>query len=145
MTFIKVVKNQIFKKIYLPFKPTWRSCFFLFHWHDPKWKQNHQISTCWAKIRSTRIQTCVKYRGNIIFIRRNTGVNKSDMKKLHKKRPKKVDFLDVTFNFSKKICVFPSTLCMAGELWTSRFIWHQYIRVTQFQSSAMSFVFTQYS
>ena len=69
MTFIKVVKNQIFKKVYLPLKPTWRSCFFLFHSHDPKPKQNHQISISRAKIRSTGSQTCVKYRGNIIFIK----------------------------------------------------------------------------
>ena len=30
MTFIKVVKNQTFKKVYLPLKPPWRSCFFHF-------------------------------------------------------------------------------------------------------------------
>ena len=88
MTFIKVVKNQIFKKIYLPLKPTWRSCFFLFHWHDPKWKQSHQISTCRAKKRSTQIQTCVKHRGNIICIKRNTDVNTGDLKILHKKMSK---------------------------------------------------------
>ena len=40
---------------------------------------------------------------------------------------------------------FLSTLCMTGELWPSRFIWHQDIRVTNCQSSAMSFIFTQYS
>ena len=89
MTFIKMVKNQIFKKIYLPLKPTWRSCFFLFHWHDPKWKQNHQISTCRAKIRSTQSQTCAKYRGNIICIKRYTDVNTGDLKILHKKMFKK--------------------------------------------------------
>ena len=82
-------KTSKYKKKYLPFKPTWRSCFFLFHWHDPKRKQNHQISTCWAKIRSTQIQTGVKYRGNIICIKRNTDVNTRDLKILHKKISKK--------------------------------------------------------
>ena len=33
---------------------------------------------------------------------------------------------------------------MTGELWTL-FIWHQDIRVSHFQSSALSFIFTQYS
>ena len=81
-------KNQI-KKKYPPFKPTWRSCFFLLHWHNPKWKQNHQISTCWAQIRSTRIRICVKYRGNMICIKRNTDVNTGDLKILHIKMSKK--------------------------------------------------------
>ena len=63
MTFLKVVKNQIVKNVNFPLKPTWRSCFFLFHLHDPKPKQNHQISNSRAKIRSTQSQTCVKYRG----------------------------------------------------------------------------------
>ena len=79
MTVIKSVKNQIFKKVYLPLKPTWRSCFFLFHSHDPKPKQNHQISISRAKIRSTQSQTCVK---------RNTDVNTGDLKILHKKMSK---------------------------------------------------------
>ena len=30
MTFIKVLKHLIFKKVYFPLKPTWCSCFFLF-------------------------------------------------------------------------------------------------------------------
>ena len=88
MTFIKVVKNQIFKKVHLPLKPTWSSCFFLFHRQDPKQKQNHQISTLRANIRSTQSQTCVKYRGNIICIKRNTDVNTGDLKILHKKMSK---------------------------------------------------------
>ena len=77
MTFIKEVKNQ-----------------------KPNPKQNHQISISRAKIRSTQSQTCVKYRGNIICIKRNTDVNTGDLKILHKKMPKKADFLDVIFNFS---------------------------------------------
>ena len=89
MTFIKVVKNQIFKKVYFPLKPTLRSYFFLFYSHDPKPKQNHQISSSRAKTRSTRSQACVKYRGNIICIKRNTDVNTGDLKILHKKMSKK--------------------------------------------------------
>ena len=112
MTFIKVLKNQIFKKIYLPFKPTWRSSFFLFHWHDPKGKQNHQISTCWAKIRSTRIQTCVKYRGNIICIKRNTDVNTGDLKILHKKMSKKGWFSRRYLQFLKNFMWFAINLML---------------------------------
>ena len=89
MTFIKVVRNQIFKKVYFPLKPTWHSCFFIFHSYDPKQKQNHQISIIRAKIRSTQSQTCVKYRGFIICIKRNTDVNTGDLKILHKKMSKK--------------------------------------------------------
>ena len=89
MTFIKVVKNQIFKQIYLPLKPTWRTCYFLFPWRDPKQKQNHQISACRAKISSTQSQTYVKYRGNIICVRKNTDVNTGDLKILFKKMSKK--------------------------------------------------------
>ena len=145
MTFIKVVKNQIFKKIYLLSKSNWRSCFFLIHSYNPKPKQNHQISISRAKIRSTQSQTCVKYRGSIIFIKRNTDVNTGDLKILHKKCPNKVDYPDVIFNFSKILCGLISTLCLTGELWPLRFIWHHDLRVTHCQSSAMTFVFTQYS
>ena len=82
-------------------KPTGCYCFCLFHLHDPKPKRNHQIASSRAKKKSRRSQACVKYRGNIIWIRRNTDVNASDLKILHKKRPNKVDFPDVIFNFSK--------------------------------------------
>ena len=37
---------------------------------------------------------------------------------------------------------FTLPLYMTGELWTSLFFWHQDIRVTYFQSSALSFVLT---
>ena len=126
-------------------KPTGRYCFCLFHSHDQKPKRNHQIAISRVKKRSRQSQTCVKYRGIIICIKRNTDPNTSDMRILHKKCQNKVDFLDVIFNFSKIKCVSSSTLCMAEKLWTSRFIWHQDIRVTHYQSSAMSFIFTQYS
>ena len=61
-----------------------------------------------------------------------------------KKCQNKIDFPDIILNFSKMVCVLPLTLCMTGELWPRRFIWHQDIRVTHCQSSAMSFIFTQY-
>ena len=57
----------------------------------------------------------------------------------------KVNFPDVIFNFSNMVCVLPSTLCMTGELWPRRLICHQDIRVTHCQSSAKSFILTQYS
>ena len=118
---IKLFKNPIFKKVYLPLKPTWRSWFFLFHSHHPKPKQNHQISSSGAKTRSTRSQACVMYKGNIICIRRNTDVNTDDLKILHKRCPNKVDFPDVIFNFFKIWCGLPSTLFLTGELWPLRF------------------------
>ena len=98
-----------------------------------------------AKTRSTRSQICMKYGGIIIFIKINSDINRGGLKILHKKCQNKVDFADIIFNFSKMVCIFPSTLCMTGELWPTRFIWHQDIRVTHCQSSAMSFIFTQYS
>ena len=98
-----------------------------------------------AKTRSTRSQTCMKYGGINICNRKNSDVNTGDLKILHKKRQNKVDFPDVIFNFSKMVCILPSTLCMTGELWPRRFIWHQDIRVTYCQSSAMSFIFSHYS
>ena len=73
------------KKGYLPMKPTGRYYFCLFHSHDPKPKRNHQIASSKAKTKSRQSQTCVEYRGYIICIRRNTGVNTSDLKILHKK------------------------------------------------------------
>ena len=79
----------LFYREMLGLKPTWRSCFFLFHLHDPKPKQNHQISISKAKIRSTQSQTYVKYRGNIMCIKRNTDVSTGDLKILHKKMSKK--------------------------------------------------------
>ena len=40
------------------------------------------------------------------------------------------------FNFSKILCGMPSTLCLTGELWPLRFIWHHDLRVTHWKSSA---------
>jgi hypothetical protein len=70
-------------------KPTWRYGFCLFHFHDPKPKRNHQIACSRAKTRSRRSQACVKYRGIIICIKRNTDVNTGNQKILHKKMSKK--------------------------------------------------------
>ena len=55
--------------------------FFLFHTHNQKPKQNHQLYSSRAKTRSTQSQACVKYRGNIICIKRNTDVSTGDQKK----------------------------------------------------------------
>ena len=137
---LKWLKIRFKKKVYLPLKPTWHSCFFssFFHLHDPKPKQNHQIASSTAKTRSTRSQTCVKYRGHIICIKRSTDVNTGDLTIVNKKCPKKVDFTDVNFNFS-------NILCLTGELWPLRFILHHDLRITYCQSSAMTFVSTHYS
>ena len=43
------------------------------------------------------------------------------------------------------LCGLPSTLCLTGELWPLRFIWHHDLRVTHCQSSARTFVLTQSS
>ena len=82
-------------------KPTGRYCFCLFNSHDPKLKQNHQIASIRAKRKSRQSQTCVKYRGHIIWISRNTDVKTSDLKILHKKRPNEVDFPDIIFKLAK--------------------------------------------
>ena len=100
-TVIKVEEKKKFRKVYLPMKVTGRCCFCLLHSHDLKPKQNHQIATSRAKTKSRRSQTCVNFRANIICIKRNTDVNTSDLKILNKKRPNKVDFPDIIFNFSK--------------------------------------------
>ena len=70
-------------------KPTGRYCIGLFHLQDPKPKRNLQIASSRAKIRSRQSQICVKYRGNIICIKRKkTDVNTSDLKNSHKKTSK---------------------------------------------------------
>ena len=62
--------------------------FLFFHPQDPKPKRIHQIARNKAKTRSTWSQTCVKYRGIIIFILRNTDVNSGVLKILHQKMSK---------------------------------------------------------
>ena len=120
MTVIKVDKNKIFKKVYLPLKPTWRSCFFLFHSHDPKPKQNHQISISRVKIRSTQSQTCVKYRGNIICIKGNTDVNTGDLKILHKNMSKLGWFSRRYLQFFKNFMWFSFNLMLDWKAMTFR-------------------------
>ena len=132
----KIGLKSDLKKVYLPLKPTWRSCFFLFHLHDPKPKQKHQISSNRAKTRSTQCQACVKNKDNITCIKKNTDVNTGDPKILHKKMP---NFPDFIFNFSKILCGLPLTVFLTGELWQLRFIWHHDLWVTHCQSSAMTF------
>ena len=58
---------------------------------------------------------------------------------------KHVQIMCIIFNFSKILYSLPSTLCWTGELGPLRFIWHHDLRVTHYQSSAITFVFTQYS
>ena len=77
----------------------------LFHSHNPKQKQNQEMARSRAKKRSKQSQTCVKYRGNIIFIRKKIFVNTGNLKILHKKCQNKVDFSDNLFNFSKMLFV----------------------------------------
>ena len=49
-------------------------------------------------------------------------------------------------HFLTFLCFFiMCSLCLTGELGPLRFIWHHALRVTHCQSSAMIFVFTQYS
>ena len=98
-----------------------------------------------AKTRSTQSQTCIKYCGIIFLLREIQMSTQVIWKYFTKQCQNKVDFPDIIFNFSNMECVLPSTLCMTGELWPRRFIWHQDIRVNHCQSTAMSFIFTQYS
>ena len=74
-----------------------------------------------AKTRSTSRHTCVKYMGNIIFIQRITDNYTGDLNIFNQRCQNRVNFPDIIFNFSKLLCVLPSTLCMTGELRPSRF------------------------
>ena len=126
-------------------KTTWRYCFWFFYSHDQKPKRNHQIAGSRAKTRSRQSQTCVKYRGTIICFREIQMWTQLIWKYFTKKSPNKVDFPEFIFNFSKILWGLPWTYCLTGELWPLQFIWHHDLRVTHCQSSAMIFVFTQYS
>ena len=103
-------------------KPTWRYCFCLCHSQHPKSKQNHQITSSRAKTRSRRSQTCVKYRGVIICIKRNTDVNTSDLKKLKKKNVKISLFFhtlsSIYLNFNLVLGVNNTILSTAHCNWT---------------------------
>ena len=142
-TFIKLVKNQIFKKVYIPLKPTWRSCFFT------RTTQNKSRTTKYLAVEQRQDQHEVRHVWSIgvipfvlIEIQMWTQVTS---KYFTKKFPNKVDFPDVISIFPKIWCGLPSTLFLTGELWPLRFIWHHDLWVTHCQSSAMTFVFTQYS
>ena len=65
-------------------KPIWIHSFLVFHSYNPKQKRSHRMASSRVKTRSTQSQTCVKYRGIIICIKRNTDVNTGDLKKLQK-------------------------------------------------------------
>ena len=62
--------------------------FWVFHPQDQKPKQIRKIASNRAKKILTRSQACVKYRGIIIFIKRNTDVNSGDLKILNQKMSK---------------------------------------------------------
>ena len=109
----KMAKNRFFKVRFF-MKPIWRYSFLLFYSQNPPKKFNYRMASSRAKTRSTQSQTCMKYRCFIIFIKRYSDVNTGDLNTLHKKCQNKVDFLDIIFNFSKMVCVLPSTLCMTG-------------------------------
>ena len=86
--------------------PTWRLSFLVFHPQDPEPKRIHQIASNRAKTRSTRSQTCVKYRGIIIFIERNTDVHSGDLKILHQKMSKFGVFFRHYLYFLQKFMCF---------------------------------------
>ena len=89
MTVTKVAKNPFFlKKIKFLSTQLDGRVFLVFHPQDPKPKRIRQIASNRAKTRSTRSQKCVKYRGIILFIKRNTDVNSGDLKILHQKMSK---------------------------------------------------------
>ena len=116
-------KKSFFSKTHNFLWKQFDAIFFVFFTYTT---QNKSGTTKWPVVeaRSTRSQTCVMYRGIIIFIKRNTIVNTSNLKIFHKKMSKKVVFPDVIFNFSKIVCVLDWISCMTGELWPTRFIWH---------------------
>ena len=91
MSVIKVAKTTHRKKYkknaYLSMKPTRRYIFLLFHSYNPKQKWNLQMASRQAKARSTQGQRFVKYRVIIIFIKKTTIVNTSDLKIFQKKCP----------------------------------------------------------
>ena len=93
-------------------KPTWPYYFCLFHSHDQKSKQNHQIASSRAKTRSRRSQICVKYRGIIILIRRNTCVNTSDLEIL-------IKFFQIRLIFKTLSLISPSfhMVCLQHNAW----------------------------
>ena len=109
ITVIKVVDSLIFHKSLTSHGTNLTPLLLSYSLAPPKPKRNHQIASSRAKARSRQSQTCVKYRGIIMCIKRNTDVNTSDLKILRKKCSNKVDFPDVITNFSKLSWGLPST------------------------------------
>ena len=120
-------------------KPTCRYSFYAFSLAQPPPKN---LTTEWPAVEQRQDQHEVRHVGSmgvLLFLFRENKMSTHVIWKYFTKN------CGVIFNFSKMVCALPSTLCMTGELWPSRFIWHQDISVTHCQSSAMSFIFTQYS
>ena len=97
-----------------------------------------------AKTRSTQSQTCVKYRGINILIKRISDVNIGDLKIFTKCVKIRLIF-DTLSSVSRKCYVF----CLQLYAWLESCdqegsFGTKIIRVTHCQSSAMSFIFTQY-
>ena len=88
MTVTKVAKNTIFLEKLNFYQPNLTVEFFGFHPQDLKPKRIRQIASNRAKTRSKPSQTCVKYRGSSIFLKRNMYVNSGDLKILHQKMSK---------------------------------------------------------
>ena len=87
MTVIKVVINHLNQKSLTSYE-TDLTIFFFFFTHTTQ----NQIQTLkQPAVERRQDQHKLKYRGIIIFIKRNTAVNTGDLKMLHKKYPNKVD------------------------------------------------------
>ena len=85
-------------------KPTGRYCFCLFHLQDPRPKWNHKIASSRAKNKiKTNSDMCEVWG----YVLREIQIwTKVIWKNFTKKRPNRVDFPGVIFNFSKKKYVF---------------------------------------
>ena len=59
-----------------------------------------------------------------------------------KTAPKMVNSHDPFTSLYKRVFVLSWKLCMAGEQWSSGFVWHQKIMVSKYPPRAVSFIFT---
>ena len=81
MTLIKKVKNHFFpKKNYFLWNQLDSTVFRFFTRTTQNKKQNQLMASSRAKTWSTWSQKCVKYRGNNMFMKRNSDVNTGDLK-----------------------------------------------------------------
>ena len=87
-------------------KPTKRYSFLLFLSHNPPKRFNHQMASSRAKARSTQSETCMMYRGIIIWINKNSDVNTGYLKILYKKMSKLGWFLRRYLQFLKNVMCF---------------------------------------